>query len=1127
MILGAVLLLSSCGGGGDSGATTGGSAGGTGSGVTTTAALDTDGDGLTDDEEINIYGTSPVLVDTDGDGFSDKQELKDFSYHAGQPYRYNPLIADLPRLRVELSGTPTLGWNVSTTSGLTNFNSSSIGGANSQSTEVTHSAGIGLSAEFSTMAGAEAGTGGVTGTASQTVTLGLELNYSFTQSFVDEVSREWAKVRSQETSTTTAISGGNMFVGVNIFNDSNIPFKIKGMQLALWRLSRINSGLIQIGNLGLDNKQSASTFLETTLSSQNAGGGSTSMIFSNDNLSIPDTRNLMEDIGSIILKPSSITLVDKNDVSFDFSEFPTRTARVSIDFGLMASGTQALMPIDYYVATNRDPNIQGVTLRDILKDVGVSLVIAPTAGWPDSINGSKAPTFSGIQSVVWNVPPDIYQQVDNDPLKRGVWVVLHTTGGADGLQNVVKRYDVRLEAYDPDSIRIRSGDHVVLVYIEDNDNDGLGNREEALAGTDPENRDTDADGLLDFDEVRKTSSWQVEYYDSNSVPPQLRSYTVYSSPISADADGDLLSDFREKALGTDPNKKDTDGDGVDDVEGRVNLAAAPVQQIAAAISSSVSVEVFSGSQIMLAGQIKSNITGATATATTSAKIKEIFINWGDGTPIERVPVAKSKYIFSSQTPKKHSYPKDSYGVYLVKIISRDDQQPVNEQIDLFTVTVRPSISYSDTFLSTNSWSNAKHPRFVADVNGDKKDDLIGFANTETVVALSTGSGFGLPKSWHNDNVPVSASKINFVNLYPANYIGVNPRYDQRHVVDMNNDGKADVVAFGRDGVHVGLSTGSAFDVTKWFGAPDLLKTSTVNLLADVDGDFDLDWVKLKPGSISCYENKGVEFITREVGQSLTLAGASWKANKNPRYLLDINGDGKADLIGFSHGAVWVSLGQGNCLFEKSKTVFSDSSFSVLAGFDDSWNYPRMLKDVNDDGLPDIVGFGSNTVYVALNTSTKTIVSFDPAYNAMPSGQQFGFDQGWKDHIYYDLPYNLSRASYNFILRDMADLDGDGDLDIFGYASDNLYAGINDGKGFFTFKPWGKGEFALLDQNWNPDFLGCTGSVHGGFDSCINNWYSYRTVGDVTGDGRTDFVGFGKNSVVAVPGILVEKGDLIN
>jgi hypothetical protein len=36
---------------------------------------DTDGDGLSDYDEINVYHTSPYLEDTDGDGIPDKQEI--------------------------------------------------------------------------------------------------------------------------------------------------------------------------------------------------------------------------------------------------------------------------------------------------------------------------------------------------------------------------------------------------------------------------------------------------------------------------------------------------------------------------------------------------------------------------------------------------------------------------------------------------------------------------------------------------------------------------------------------------------------------------------------------------------------------------------------------------------------------------------------------------------------------------------------------------------------------------------------------------------------------------------------------------------------------------------------------
>ncbi|RMF86394.1 MAG: fibronectin type III domain-containing protein, partial [Nitrospinota bacterium] len=41
----------------------------------TVPAVDTDGDGLFDDEEIDVYGTDPTLADTDGDGLNDGEEV--------------------------------------------------------------------------------------------------------------------------------------------------------------------------------------------------------------------------------------------------------------------------------------------------------------------------------------------------------------------------------------------------------------------------------------------------------------------------------------------------------------------------------------------------------------------------------------------------------------------------------------------------------------------------------------------------------------------------------------------------------------------------------------------------------------------------------------------------------------------------------------------------------------------------------------------------------------------------------------------------------------------------------------------------------------------------------------------
>ena len=83
----------------------------------------------------------------------------------------------------------------------------------------------------------------------------------------------------------------------------------------------------------------------------------------------------------------------------------------------------------------------------------------------------------------------------------------------------------------------------------DGDNDGLTDREEAaIDGLDPNDDDTDGDGIKDGTEI------------ANGTNP-----TDATDPSSTnDKDKDGLSDKREAELGTDPTKADTDEDGVKD-----------------------------------------------------------------------------------------------------------------------------------------------------------------------------------------------------------------------------------------------------------------------------------------------------------------------------------------------------------------------------------------------------------------------------------------------------------------------------------------------------------------------------------------------------------------------------------
>jgi len=100
----------------------------------------------------------------------------------------------------------------------------------------------------------------------------------------------------------------------------------------------------------------------------------------------------------------------------------------------------------------------------------------------------------------------------------------------------------------------------------DRDGDGLTNDDEKVRGTNPDNPDTDGDGLQDGSEVNSHSSDPLKVdTDGDGLNDGAEVNEHSTNPTKADTDGDGLDDGMEvNTTMTDATKADTDGDGLQD-----------------------------------------------------------------------------------------------------------------------------------------------------------------------------------------------------------------------------------------------------------------------------------------------------------------------------------------------------------------------------------------------------------------------------------------------------------------------------------------------------------------------------------------------------------------------------------
>ncbi|MGP4096800.1 S8 family serine peptidase [Nonomuraea sp. KM90] len=351
----------------------------------------------------------------------------------------------------------------------------------------------------------------------------------------------------------------------------------------------------------------------------------------------------------------------------------------------------------------------------------------------------------------------------------------------------------------------------------------------------------------------------------------------------------------------------------------------------------------------------------------------------------------------------------------------------------------PQLAVGNFGYEAGGWRVERHPRYLADLTGDGRADVVGFGDAGVYVALNSG------------NATFQALQLavpNFGHAAGGWRVERHPRF----AVDLTGDRRADIVGFGNAGVYVALNSGNGT-----FQGPQLALGNFgydaggwrverhPRFLADVTGDHRADIVGFGNAGVWVSRNMGAgHFDTPQLALgNFGYDAGGWRVERHPRFLADLTGDGRADIVGFGDAGVWVSLNNGNGTFQAPQLALG--SFGHVAGGWRVERHPRFLADLTGDGRADIVGFGDAGVWVSLNNGNGTFQAPQLALG------NFGYVAGgWR----------VERHP-----RFVADLTGDRQADILGFGHAGAWVSFNNGKGAFGSLDLKIGNFGYGAGGW--------------------------------------------------------------
>jgi hypothetical protein len=533
-----------------------------------------------------IDATSPIMADTDGDGRSDYEELD----HAF----LSPVIADLPALELEVVDQIDVLLNVeyaeeagTSTEYGTSFSRATT---NSQHWYTGGTQQVGMGTSVTVGAKAEAGfPGGVKAEAYAEATVSMEVSYSEEWQVggekSEELRNESSRLEAKSRTHTETVSSGEISTGIVLTNTGPVSYRLTDLGMTVRLFER---GIDPDDPLYVGSFKTVATLIPAlgengfTL----APGQSTPVLqVQAQNVNVDRVKDFLRDPHALHLEQAYFEMETAEGLNYGFIEEATRasTATLLIDFG---DGEWHKYRLATNVNRDANGNATGVRMADALDVLEIGFQTAMKYADPEH----TVP----ICRVLTHVQKDdgTWLPEDPDPYNIDRYAMWAAFGTNDDFED---------DTLDFEDVVLHAGDVAMLVFALDADQDGVYGWEEDHYGSsdDAGNADYDGDGLTDFEEVCPQpvdpndpnteylpAGWDVQV---RGDPP----YRAFSDPRLADGDEDGLNDKEERGgcevggeydptfidqaactagggvwLGTptDPNKKDTDGDGIPDLD---------------------------------------------------------------------------------------------------------------------------------------------------------------------------------------------------------------------------------------------------------------------------------------------------------------------------------------------------------------------------------------------------------------------------------------------------------------------------------------------------------------------------------------------------------------------------------